>query len=127
MCIEKEEEIRKKILEEIRRGKKYIKMFGKWGMEMELPYFIMFWIGLILAAIFFTLPFIISPIEVDMLSIAFGVISIFITLTSIFITASKINISLLRTEIRNEFEALKQELIEQRKILQEILNELRRR
>ena len=50
-----EENLRRKIFEEVKRGKKYVRMFGKWGLEMEIQYFILFWISLALAVIFLTI------------------------------------------------------------------------
>ena len=87
--VDEEENLRRKIFEEVKRGKKYVRMFGKWGLEMEIQYFILFWISLALAVIFLTLPFIISPLIIDVLSVALGIASLFVAVMTVFMSASK--------------------------------------
>jgi len=120
--------------EYVEKRPRTVKMFIKWGMEMPLMNFIAFWVGLILGIIFYTLPFFISPLEVDVLSFSLGTVSTLFSMISLMETATRSDIAMLRGDLaalRGDIAALREEISrgfeEVGRLLRQVLEELRRR
>jgi len=97
------------------------------GVTMEFRFWITGFIFLIIAIICFTLPFILTPITVDLVSIGFGIVSTLLTLTSWIYGASREQVNTLIIEFREFRQEMSTELKTIRSLLEEILKTFRER